>query len=339
LVCFGQANQVKGMTDFSWEAQVMFRILAHSTALMLMFSGMFVPVHTVSTATSGNIDEGDVMRQLGVVSESLQRPPVDAKIDRVWHAIPGLSGWKLEKEQSWIQTRQATDRKIHLVWVQVSPRQRLQDLRPSPIYRGPNAERSIALMFNVSWGENYIIPILTTLRQQHVHATFFLDGAFVKKYPGLVKEIAADGHVIGSHGTGHPDFRKLSSEGLRQQIVGTNQTIKNATGVDVHLIAPPAGAYDQRLVTLSHQYHSYVILWTVDTIDWRRPPANTIIQRVIGKAEPGALVLMHPTASTAAALPSIIRDLRGKGYQLKTVESIVKEVPASTPPTSLSSHS
>lgn len=141
------------------------------------------------------------------------------------------------------------------------------------------------------------------------------------------QQIAEDGHAVGSHGSGHPDFRKLSSFQLEQQIQGTNVVIKKVVGKNVRLLAPPAGSYDERTVQIARSHGIYTILWTADTIDWRRPPASTIVSRAVNGSEAGALILMHPTEPTAMALPQLIRSIARQGYQFKTVEQVVDEKP------------
>ncbi|MCL6627484.1 MAG: polysaccharide deacetylase family protein [Alicyclobacillus shizuokensis] len=274
----------------------------------------------------------DIEVELQSLGEKWARPAVNARVDRVWQAIPGLSGWRLDVADSVRETRLQQDGHLHMVWRTVAPRVRLADLPAKPIYRGPREEKSACLMFNVSWGEEYIPAILQTLAAEGVKATFFLDGAWVEKHPQLSSQIARAGMDIGSHGSGHPDFRKLSNRQLTAQIAGSRERIEQTTGVRVDLVAPPAGSYDQRLVKLARQYGCYTILWTVDTIDWRRPPDSAIAERALAHAEPGMLVLMHPTKPTVEALPHIIIGLREQGYSLKTVNQVVHEQPATAPP-------
>lgn len=265
------------------------------------------------------------------LEREMYHPSVDARIDRVWHAIPGLYGCSLDYTASLQKTRQAHDGKLHPVLKEIPPNVRLTNLPPEPIYRGPAAEKSVCLMVNISWGEAYLPSMLQTLRANHVHATFFLDGAWVKAYPKLAKQIAVDGHAIGSHGTGHPDFRILSHAQLDKQVTKTNNVIFESLGIHPRLLAPPAGSYDDRTVTIARSHGMYTILWTADTIDWRKPPAKTIVTRAVRGSEPGALILMHPTQPTAQALPQIIRSIQDMGYEFKTVEQLVDERPVTKP--------
>lgn len=263
--------------------------------------------------------------QLRNMERSVYHPAVDARIDRVWHAIPGLGGTVLDFKASLHRTEEAHDGKVHPVIKEIPPTIRLAALPPEPIYRGPYAEKSVCLMINVSWGEEYVPSILKTLQNNHVHATFFLDGAWVRKHPDLAKQIAADGNAIGSHGSGHPDFRKLSNGQLEQQVLKTNEVIEQTVGTTPSLLAPPAGSYDKRTVEIARTHGMYTILWTADTIDWRRPPASVIVSRAVNGSEPGALILMHPTAPTAKALPPLIKSIAEKGFQFKTVQQVVDE--------------
>ncbi len=274
--------------------------------------------------------------QYSKFQETLGASGVDARIDRVWHAVPGLAGWKIDKTQSDELTKEAADGKTHLVWVQNPPKVRLSDLQPEPIYRGPKDEKSASLMINVSWGEEYIPAMLKTLADEHVKATFFLDGDWVNKHRNLARKIVEDGHDIGSHGYGHPDMRKLSDGELLKQVLVSRETLFRQLGMEIKCIAPPSGSYDNRLVKIAKDQHMYTILWTTDTVDWKRPHPDVIVERVRKGLEPGALILMHPTAPTVEALPRIIRMLKNEGYCIKTVDAVVSEQRAIKPPAVLS---
>ncbi|RIV29347.1 polysaccharide deacetylase [Alicyclobacillaceae bacterium I2511] len=315
-----------------------FAILKFGVGTGLALAGMSVwPVPCQQTG--GNVWAANPIKQQiqwEHLGKHLALPALNARVDRVWRAIPGLNGWQLNAPLSQQATAQAQDGAIHLVWDKISPTVSLSKLPREPIYRGPDAERSASLMFNVSWGEAYIPDILRILRQTGVKATFFVDGRWVEKYPNLVKDIAQSGHAIGSHGSGHPDFRRLQDGQLRKQIVDTNQVILRVSGVNPILLAPPAGSFDGRTVRQATSAGMYTILWSVDSIDWRHPPAEQIMQRIEKQVHPGAFILLHPTASTVQALPGIIRTLQDKGYHLKTITQVVLEQRAVAPPERLS---
>ncbi|MNJ80738.1 hypothetical protein D3C77_792260 [compost metagenome] len=54
-----------------------------------------------------------------------------------------------------------------------------------------------------------------------------------------------------------------------------------------------------------------------------KPSPDTILRRVSGKLEPGALILMHPTASTRDAIGGIIASAKAGGYAIDTVSELL----------------
>ncbi len=65
-------------------------------------------------------------------------------------------------------------------------------------------------------------------------------------------------------------------------------------------------------------------MWSIDTIDWQRPPAEVLISRVMKKITNDSIILMHPTAPTAKALPELIQQIKSKGYTITTISDITK---------------
>jgi peptidoglycan/xylan/chitin deacetylase (PgdA/CDA1 family) len=61
------------------------------------------------------------------------------------------------------------------------------------------------------------------------------------------------------------------------------------------------------------------VLWTLDTVDWKHPPASSIVLKIRTRVEPGSLILMHPTDSSSEALPGMIAAIKQKGLALGTV--------------------
>ncbi|MDI3327226.1 MAG: polysaccharide deacetylase family protein [Alicyclobacillaceae bacterium] len=252
--------------------------------------------------------------------------PENARIDRVWKAIPDLNGLEVDVEATWRRVREGSRSPsggIPWVFRQVPADVRLKDLPPAPIYRGNPHKKQMALMVNVSWGEDYIRPLLEIFDRHGVKGTFFLDGKWAERFPQSAAEIARRGHEIGDHGWGHPDLRGRGESGAEANLRRSREAILRATGKAPVLFAPPAGQYDDAVVRAARRMGMYTVMWTLDTVDWRHPPVPVMVRRVVGRAEPGALVLMHPTERTPEALDSIIAGLRRMGYELVTVSELL----------------
>ncbi|RNA69543.1 polysaccharide deacetylase family protein [Alteribacter keqinensis] len=250
----------------------------------------------------------------------------DAVVDKVWKAIPGLNGLEVDETASYEKMKPGGvfDPK-KLVYVQTRPKVRLDDLPPSPIFKGNPEKPMVSLMINVAWGNEFLPGMLKTLKEHDVKSTFFLDGSWVKKNPKLAKMIVEEGHEIGNHAYSHPDMKQLSNDRIREELVKTNDIIDATLGVKPHWFAPPSGSFRQDAVDIASELAMHTVMWTVDTIDWRNPPADQMALKIIEKSEAGSLVLMHPTASAEEGLEQMIVGLKEKGLHLGTVSETLSE--------------
>lgn len=188
-----------------------------------------------------------------------------------------------------------------------------------PYYQGVGEENRVSLAINVDWGEEFIPDMLKVMEAQEIKATFFLTGRWTENHPELAKTIAEAGHEIGNHAYSHASPNKMGFEGNCEEISRTAEAIKNATGLETRLYAPPSGERDAAVLEAAEAEEHITILWSVDTVDWKRPAASVIFERVTKKIHPGAIILAHPTHPTLQALPEIITNLKEQGYTFVTV--------------------
>jgi probable sporulation protein (polysaccharide deacetylase family) len=253
-------------------------------------------------------------------------PPSNAKIDEVWKAIPGYNGITVDIEASYKNMKKiGTFNGKKLVYKQTEPSVHLNDLTPSPIYRGHPDKPMVSFIINVAWGNEYLPEMLATLKKHQVKASFFLEGRWVKNNPELAKMIVSAGHEVGNHSYTHPDMKRISAAQTRDQLLKTNEVIEAATGKKSIWFAPPSGSYRDETVTIAAEFKMKTVMWTVDTIDWQKPSPNQLINRVISKISNGSMVLMHPTESTAKSLDTLITRIEEKGLKLGTVSDLMSE--------------
>jgi len=259
-------------------------------------------------------------------AKEFEKAPIDAKLDPVWKAIPGLNGLRVDIDASYKNMKK--EKKFNeqkLVFQQVKPEITLADLPPAPIYKGNPDKETVSFIINVAWGNEFLPDILATLKKHHVKASFFLEGRWVQKNPDLAKMIAEAGHEIGNHSYTHPDMKRITAQRTREQLVKTNEVIEAATGVKPVWFAPPSGSYRDETVKIAAEYQMNTVMWTVDTIDWQKPTPDTLINRVISKIDNGSMVLMHPTSSTAQALDRLIVLIKNKNLEIGTVSELMNE--------------
>ncbi|TWH48652.1 polysaccharide deacetylase family protein [Sporomusa sp. KB1] len=193
-----------------------------------------------------------------------------------------------------------------------------------PVFQGNPSQPQIALACNVFWGEEYLPDMLKTLDENNIHITFFIGGSWANKYPEVLKDMANRGHELGNHTYSHPHPNNLSKEKNKEQIVKTEELVNSVTGIKTNLYAPPYGEYNNTVLLAAQELDYTTIMWSIDTIDWKRPPPEVITERVLKKLHNGAIILMHPTAPTAKALPGLIAEIKKRGYTITTVSDILK---------------
>lgn len=195
-----------------------------------------------------------------------------------------------------------------------------------PIYHGNEKFPRVAFAINVAWGEEYLTEILKTLEKEKVKATFFFVGTWVKVFPELVKEIAAAGHEIANHGSYHGHPQQMRRDELKKLISDNAELLWKVTGKkSVNLFAPPYGEINMEIVGAAGELGYRTVMWSVDTVDWKNPGPDLLLSRVLSKIGPGGIILMHPTVSTAKALPRLIKALRDKGLEPVTVSKVLRE--------------
>ncbi len=166
--------------------------------------------------------------------------------------------------------------------------------------------------------------MLEVLRNNDIKATFFLWGIWLINYPELARAIAAEGHEIANHSYTHPHMPLIPLPEIRNQIVRTDALINNVTGSGSYLFRPPYGEYNQAILNELAALGYVTIMWTIDTLDWKNPGSDAIINRVVENVEPGAIILMHQSApDTLAALQTMITNLREQGYDFGTVTQVI----------------
>lgn len=199
----------------------------------------------------------------------------------------------------------------------------IEDQKSEPIFYGDQSQNKIALTCNVFWGEEFLPDMLSILEDNNVHITFFIGGTWAKDHPELLKKIVEKGHEVANHSYNHPHPNTLSKDKNKEQILKAENVIQEITGVKTVLYAPPYGEYNDTVLAAAKELNYNMIMWSIDTIDWKRPPAEIIKARVMKKAQNGAIVLMHPTEPTKKALPDLLKELREKGYTATTVSDIL----------------
>lgn len=207
------------------------------------------------------------------------------------------------------------------------------------------ARRVIALTFDDGPDPVWTPKILAVLRQEHVHATFFVVGSQAIANPDVVRQAVADGNEIGIHTLTHPDLSRLPTWWQNLEYSNAELAVAGITGQQTSLMRPPYSsendAVDNNMLRVMRNAarDGYLIsLTTLDSEDWTRPGVERIVRNATPRGSSGQVLLMHDAggdrSQTVAALRRLIPRLRAKGYRFETLSQAVGvaglQKPAST---------
>ena len=190
--------------------------------------------------------------------------------------------------------------------------------------------REIALTFDDGPGP-YTPEVLSILERHDVPATFFEVGVLERYFYASTAEIVADGDVIGDHTEKHLPMSRLPPRAQRGQLLADARALARHGARFPRLFRPPYGLWNAATLALLRHYRMLMVLWTVDTSDYRRPGVRAIVRAAVDGARPGAIILLHDAggnrSQTVAALPQIIAALERRHYRVVTVPRLLLDNP------------
>jgi peptidoglycan/xylan/chitin deacetylase (PgdA/CDA1 family) len=213
-----------------------------------------------------------------------------------------------------------------------------EKLRGQDVERLPVTDKLIALTFDAGANADGVPSIRRTLNDKLARAPFFLTGDFVTMFPKKSARIA-DEYLVGNHTMTHPDLTTLSDRAVRREVRDAERVILAETGQDPRrFFRFPFGARTAHTIALVNSLCYVPFRWTVDTLGWKGTSGGMttakVVDRVLAGASPGAIVLMHVGSNPddgstldADALPTVIDQLRARGYSLVRLSRVMSATP------------
>ncbi|MFE2561152.1 polysaccharide deacetylase family protein [Streptomyces sp. NPDC059352] len=184
--------------------------------------------------------------------------------------------------------------------------------------------KCIALTFDAGPGKD-TPRLLDVLKEEQVPATFFLLGRkHVDRYPEVVKRIADEGHEVANHTWSHRILTDLDEAEVREELSLTQTAVERITGRKPTLMRPPQGRTDDKVSKVSKELGLAQILWSITAKDYSTTDSALIRQRVLDQAHGDGIILLHDIYDgTVPAVPSIIEELKRRGFTFVTVSELL----------------
>ncbi|MDR2506123.1 MAG: polysaccharide deacetylase family protein [Oscillospiraceae bacterium] len=198
-------------------------------------------------------------------------------------------------------------------------------VEPTPQVPFTGTKKRIALTFD-DGPSTYTTEILAALRESNAKATFCVVGSKVSRFSDTIAQAAAQGSEVVGHTWDHPDLTKLSQSDIKWQINRTAAAIENITGIKTTMYRPPYGAYNSTVRQVSEGLNMSLLIWSIDTEDWKYVNEERLYNYVLENAKDGVIILCHDTyQSTMRAAVRLIPELVNRGFELVTASELLTQ--------------
>ncbi len=168
--------------------------------------------------------------------------------------------------------------------------------------------REVSLVFNAIDSATGLASILETLDDYGIRTTFFLNGDFMRRYPGAVQEIAGSGHEVGSLFNMYFDMSdarfQVTSEFIRQGLAKNEDDYFANTGEELGLLwHAPYYYLSPEIIAASKSMNYTYVGRDMDSFDWVPTredngisrlyyPSARLIERIMEQKKPGSIISM-----------------------------------------------
>ncbi|MDO4623293.1 MAG: polysaccharide deacetylase family protein [Eubacteriales bacterium] len=189
-------------------------------------------------------------------------------------------------------------------------------------------EKLIAFTFDDGPSGVTTPTLLYGLRQRGVQATFFMNGVNgphgTRAHEDLLWQMLRDGHQLANHTySHHVPFNGLSGSAMISECDQVASDLYKVMGGSYnYIVRIPGGAQSAGIsANVAHP----MIVWSVDTLDWKYRNADTVYQNIMNNAGDGSIVLMHDLyASSVQGALRAIDSLQAQGYEFVTVSELYR---------------
>ena len=206
----------------------------------------------------------------------------------------------------------------------------IEELRPYDAwYAADTTDPVIYLTFDCGYENGNTEAILDALEKHQVSATFFVTGTFINGQADLIRRMAAQGHTVGNHTLSHPDMSQIATiEDFQKELDGVSSVYEEITGEPMtKFYRPPRGVYSTSNLAMAKELGYHTFFWSLAYVDWlqdAQPTKEEAYKKLLTRIHPGAIVLLHSTSSTnAAILDELLTKWEEMGYHFDTLNNLV----------------
>lgn len=193
--------------------------------------------------------------------------------------------------------------------------------------RVPTLQKAVVLTFDDGPDPLTTPALLALLARRRVAAVFFLVGRQVERYPDLSKQIVSEGHQVENHSFAHSHWTNLFTvTRLKSELLRTQAVIQTITGHTPKYFRPPMGLTNLRVMRAAADLGLCVVGYSARGLDKKTVQPTTIVQRLVRRLQPGAILLLHdggvPVNRLLTTVDQLLDGIENEGYQILTFDQI-----------------
>lgn len=189
-------------------------------------------------------------------------------------------------------------------------------------------EKVLYLTFDCGYENGNTPQILDALKKHGAKAAFFAVGTYIKSEPELIRRMTEEGHIVGNHTWHHPDLSQMSDmAAFQKELTDVEDVYRQATGQEMpRFLRPPQGRYSSESLQRTKELGYKTIFWSLAYEDWNQddqPSREEALDILTRRIHPGAIVLLHNTSSTnAAILDELLTKWEEMGYEFRALTDL-----------------
>ena len=189
---------------------------------------------------------------------------------------------------------------------------------------GNKEEKTIYLTFDEGYEAGYTKQMLEILKANNVKATFFITAHYLNTQEELVRNMIADGHIVGNHTVNHKSMPDLTEEEIKSEIGKLHEMVKKKFDYDMKYMRPPKGEFSERTLIETQKLNYITVMWSFAYEDWnekKQMDLNRAKEKIIKNLHNGEIMLLHGNSKTNLnILDWMIKEVKKEGYEFKNLD-------------------
>ncbi|MBR2465730.1 MAG: polysaccharide deacetylase family protein [Clostridia bacterium] len=190
-------------------------------------------------------------------------------------------------------------------------------------------DKVLYLTFDAGYENGNIAKILDVMKEKGVTGAFFVLDHLIIKNPELIKRMKNEGHLVCNHTKNHKDLSFATKDEIKNDLEALEKICRDRVGFELDkYFRFPEGKYSLSALKHVRDLGYKTVFWSFAYYDWdnkNQPKKATAIKKILSNTHNGAVILLHPTSETnAAILGELISAWQKSGYRFGTLDELTK---------------